>query len=791
MHSLPRIIFTFWLCCLPLFIISQNISITYVNPPDFTVCDTVQFEATIANTLADTLFSPTLTGEMPMGIAYLLGSVTGAMEANTANPNAPIFSLEKLPPGESVTVTWQAITQCLLVGAINNGDLFTNKYTVNFTGGSTVVTTTPYVIETALLQIVSLNDQMMSGVTGDILTRTWVLTNTRLGALSNLTFSDLYGDGISISSPMGVVITQSPGVLELRLTGSDFMNFGDGDGLFELNEQIIITETIEITGCGTPPQSTSFLTASWGCHGIDCQSVSTTGVVAIAPSSLGPVIQAVIVDPFPADYCAAISNTQGVQLTNTGDEPAVDLGVYISHFNEGSMGLQQSSLSISIGGNAVNAAVDFFNPVGFDECATPSGIFDSIAIVIPELLPGETVVLEWEAFVCAVDCDATPPSWRFDYFHENNCPPGSFGSGGATSQNYGAAVLLSQFVEFYIGDFLENNGEYTLTYTLKSPFLVDSTGVLRIDMELPCGVGWGNNAGFNLNSQSPDSVEITPGFGGGTDVSLYFDLPFGVDSVGSDFNITFACDSNCFELPDCIVEIVSSCPIPPGTGVIENVNVNVNSTILLNEASCGPQSCENFPLTYFCEASTNEVCPDTIIGYFVTDLDFHRENLGLPDNDNNRFADGFGNLDLNLIRRDRALTGDTLHTTVNAVMNVDIPGASLPNAVVVVNFESHSIDDGWDGGQFMDTLSQLPLVADVTGFRNLGGTFSITDASTGEVYECILPTPTAADMQRSEISVVNTRPKDVLDVWFMFLMPTTSPSVFVGEWLQYPSGLGI
>ena len=789
MHSLLRMLITLWLSGLSLLLFSQNVSITYVNPPDLTVCDTAVFEVTIANTLADTLAGAAFTVEMPAGVEYVPGSVVNADENNIGNPNNPVFGLDQLPPGESVVLTFQARTRCSLIDTINNGDLFINTYRVDFTGGNTTVVTTPYIIETALLQIVSLTDQMMGGTTGDVLTRTWTLTNTRLGALSNLTFTDNYADGIFVTSPMGTVVTQMQGTLELELTGADFMMFGDGDGLFELNEQITITEIIEITGCGVPPQSTSFMTAAWGCHGEICQSVSTTGVVTIAANDDIPNVVSTIIDPFPADYCAATANQQGIILTNDGNASATELAVYVSHFQQGSMALDPTSLTFTNGGAPADVVFDIFNPVIFDECTTPSTLFDSVAIVIPELLPGDTILILWDAYVCAVDCDAEPPVWRFDFYHENECPPGSFGSGGAVSQPFGSAELVSQFVTYYIGEFLEDDGEYTLTYTLQSPIMVDSSGTLQIDFSLPCGVGWGNNDAFNLNGQMPDSVSVIPSTPSGAEVSLFFDLPFGVDSVGSDFNITFQCDSNCFSLPDCIVETVSSCPIPPGIGVIDEVRVEVNSTLLFDEATCGPQSCEEFDLDYFCEASTDEICPDTIIGYFTTSMDFHRENLGLPDNDNNRFADGAGDLDLNIIRRDRALTGDTLHTTVNGTMTVDLPGESIPNARVIVNFESHTIDDGWDGGEFMDTITDIRLVRDSAGFVNLGGTITITDVSTGEVFECELPLPTVGEELQGEISVVNTRPKDIFDLWFYIsYVYDITPAFLLSQGCNIPPG---
>ena len=761
MHSLLRTFSMLWLCSFPFFLHAQNVSITYVNPADFSVCDTVGFEVTVANTLADTLFDANLIAEMPAGISYLVGSVVNATEGNIVNLNAPMFNLDTLPPGTSATLTYRAITACTLIDAINSGELFTNIYTVNYASGSNSITTIPYVIETALLQSLSLSDQVMSGVTGDVLTRTWTITNTRLGAITNLTFTDLYADGIFITSPNGTVITQSQGTLELDLDGAFFTNFGDGDELFELNEQIVITETIEITGCGDPPQSTSFMSVSWGCHGVVCQELTTTATIAISPSDNVPNIISTIIDPLPSDYCATISHPQGVILTNTGNAPATDLAVYISHFDDGSMGLAENSLSITVGGNSIAAQVDFFNPVNFDECSEPTGIFDSIAIVIPSLDPGDTALVLWEAYVCAVDCDADPPKWRYEFYHEIDCPPGTSGTGGMVSQNFGSADLLEQEIVYYIGELLVHGGEYTLTYTLSSDLLADSTGVLRIDMDLPCGIGWGNNNGFNLNGHTPDSIEISPG-SNGNDVSLYFDLPLGVDSVSSNFNIVFECDTTCLDFPECDPVYITSCPVPPPI-LVADVMVSASSTILLNEAECGPQSCEGFELNYDC---TEDICLDTIMGYFLAELESQRKNLGLPDNNDDRQADASGNLNLNLIRRDRAITGDTILTTVNATMQMDIPGATLPNATLAIQFESHLIDDGWDGGVFMDTVNQLPLVTDSTGFINLGGIITITDVSTGDVFECPLPTPIAIGPRNAEISVVNTRPKDIEDLWY-------------------------
>ena len=101
MHSLLRMLSIIGLTCQSVFLFSQNVSITYENPPDFTVCDTASFEVTIANTLADTLTGAAFTSEMPDGVEYLPGSILNATESNVADLNNPVFDLLPLPPGEA------------------------------------------------------------------------------------------------------------------------------------------------------------------------------------------------------------------------------------------------------------------------------------------------------------------------------------------------------------------------------------------------------------------------------------------------------------------------------------------------------------------------------------------------------------------------------------------------------------------------------------------------------------------------------------------------------------------
>lgn len=766
MRNAPTLLFcAFFLAFGSSSLFSQNVSITYVNPPDLSVCDTAVFEVTVANTTAAAITAVQLTAVMPAGVAYAQGTIVNATEVNIGNLNAPVFSLPDIPSGSSHTLSFKARTECGLITAINAGDLFANTYDLTYSGGSKSVITNPFIIETALLQQVSFNNTNMSGTAGDVITRTWTLMNTRLGAISELVFTDIYGDGILVTTTQGTVVTNQPGQLVVRLSAADFQAFGDGDGLFELNEQVVITETIELLGCVNSNNVTSNLSAAWGCHGVLCQAVSVVGNVLIFPNPNNPNLVPLAVSDFPTDYCATAGNTQGLQFTNNGNLPANNVSVAVTHFGGGNMGLDPNSVMVTVAGTPISVSPNFYNQVQFSGCVAAVPVFDSMDLIIPTILPGQTAVITWGAYLCAVECGDSLANWGYDFRYAKTCPDDLSGQGSGISSG-SANVPVNQFVTFYIGQFLEHGGTYELTYTLKSPMLVDSSGVLRVTIDLPCGILWGNNPNFSLAGNAPDSVDVVTFPSGGDDVTLYFTLPFGVDSVGSDFFIRFKCEEECTgPLPPCITEFVTSCPLPPGAGIPGASTVNVNTTLLLNTSQCGPQDCEQFDLAWFCEANTDSICYDTIIGYFNTSLEFHRENVGLPDNNNDRFADNGGSLNENLIRRDRVLAGDTIHTHVEGAMVIDIPGGSLPAAALVVNFEAHTADLGWDGGDTLNTNLDKELMVDNFGFKNLGGSVHIFDASTGQTYDCNLPTPTAADTLRASIAVVNTRPLDVIDQW--------------------------
>ncbi|MFQ5446195.1 MAG: hypothetical protein ACE5FF_04615, partial [Saprospiraceae bacterium] len=154
-----------WLI-LPLSSISQTIS--YQNPDEFFVCGTAPFEVTVSNTSGTVLTNPAVTVTLTTiagtacGMVYVEGSVTGAQEGDLSDPGAPVFQLETLAPGASQSFTFQAEAPCPVAGCIDNAEFFVNEIALNWDGGSTSLTTGPYVVERPLLVITAINSTVMT-----------------------------------------------------------------------------------------------------------------------------------------------------------------------------------------------------------------------------------------------------------------------------------------------------------------------------------------------------------------------------------------------------------------------------------------------------------------------------------------------------------------------------------------------------------------------------------------------------------------------------------------------------
>ncbi len=767
MKNLNRLLSILTILLLPISFLYSQLTITYTNPVGNTVCDTASYQVTVTNNFPDTVFQVSGIIDLPMGIDYVANSVVDATEQDISNLNMPVFGLPDIPPGESHTFSMDGFYQCELIDNINNGVLFTNTITINHQTGSQSVTTTPYLIETALLVITGTTNDNIIGTKGDILSRTITIQNTRLGALSSFTFSDMHGGGIEISSDLGTVSNSGNNIFEITLGAEDFMTIGDGDGLFELNEVITITETILITSCGyTQNNSNSDLTVEWGCGGTSCQQSFSFAVVQFIPSNDNPLLTATTTTNLPTNFCAEIPARQSLTITNTGTAPAIDIDVQINQDSSAEVtGMHPDSFTIDSSTNSTAIDPDLSLAIDYDGCSLTGLVYQEASIVIPYLSPGASITISWDNYSCAQGCGSPILGWLYEIEYEQSCPEGqsallSGGNGGDTP----IGELMVDTVTFAIGEIILDGTTHTLDYGLGSDLLDDSTGTLNLEFIIPCGFKWEPDNNLVLGGQSPINFNIQPNPFGNTIVNLEYELPMDSDSVFTSFDLSFTCDAPCLP-PAQYVEIYNtSCP-PLDLCIGDTTYVDtmsVNTSIILDTTStafCAIQECQTFPLQYVCyNGEITQVYPP---GYLNYELESLRSNFGLADNNNDRIADASGNINFNLIRQDRTIPGDTIRTVIDGSLIMDIPDSSFAFGVIAINFGSHSADDEIDNGFWLDQGDEALM--DEGGIVPIDAILRIYDSSSGNYYECSLNPEEILYRQRATLSVPNTRPPDIID----------------------------
>lgn len=708
--------------CWPVLATGQQIFSS--NPSGLTVCDSAFLEIQIANDSTSALENGTLYLSFPECLEYLPGSATGIQESDVSDLQQPIFSIPSIPPGQTAAVQLGFRAPCSCFELINAGAVFSNTLHLAAWGDTLSLTTPAFSVETPQLVITQATNSFLSGSAGEVLTRTITVLNTRPGPLREFFFDDFYGEGIQIEASPGTIETDLPGHFGIRLTGQDFQAIGDGDELFEQGEVIVITETILVTSCGfTPPSSLSQLIVSWGCAGQTCQSAQQTALVKFQPSALGADLQTAPLVQAANCFCAYDAVPQGLTIVNQGTEPAFDPVFLIRQDRDGT-GIDLASISGTINGMPVGLETEGGNSLHFSlPCAEDGPFVEKIEVNTPDIQVGDTLVLNWDVYFCSPACSQPENRWIFEYRYGKSCPPGAV----IQSDTFQASVSHPGLTAALTGDFELADGEtQTYDYTLQYDSLHLIDGQLQVLIEVPCGLKWEDND-MLLSVVAPSALIVQPVGDSALLVAAFYPLPLPGPAASLSFDLTMFCDSLCQQEFVCLDSIVTSCP---QTSCAEEPDprlfLEIKSTLLTcpgQPAFCGVQACETYGVAISCVPDS--ICLDTVAGYFFPDLEFRRINLGLPDNDNNRWPDGPTFLNPSLLRLDRSMPGDTVETILSGAVIADQPGAAFPFASASISFQPLGADPVINAGLY-----------DPEGIKAAGAELEVWDASTGEQFTC-------------------------------------------------------
>ncbi len=718
-------------------------TITYQNPTEFFVCGSAPFEITVSNPTGATLQNATVALDFTTstgndcGLAYVPGTVSGASEGNVSDPTGPVFNLGNLAAGSSQTFTFEVEAPCSAVACIDNAELFFNEITLNWNGGSTTVTTDPYVVETALLVITNVTSTVMSGTKGDVLQRKITIRNTRPAALQGFLFTDVHQPGISISSMQGTDIS-SGNTFQLALGSSDFTSIGDGDGLFEFNESIVITENILIEDCGVDILSAaSKITAGWGCGGEICQEVFVNAVVKIKPYTKVPNLVWEPITTVPECFCGPSPHQQGMKIRNTGNGRASQVTLYIQH---GANEIDMASVRADSAGTLLD--LDAITAFSTDLPAPCTGV-DSVAsqffITIPAIGPGEIVTVYWDLYFCRQECQQPSVNWLYRYSYFKECPPDPF----IQKNEYIPVLKTGKIMQLTVNQAtpgpMQDDSLITMNYELVYDSLTLLDDEMVVQITLPCGMNWDDDNDLILNGQAPTGVTMEVQ-GNYFIVNATYQLPLNANTATMSFNFTWNCEDVCFNDQICQDSLETSCMAADTcqAPIIRLVPILVKTTILKcpsSPVSCNMQAC--FQRSLENECPYDSICINQPPGYVSYDFNAYRLNLGLPDGNNDQFADGPGTPNLNLIRRDRAIAGDTIRASFQGIVVNDMP-ANFPFGNIEVKFSA----------THLEAINAAAILEDGSGIQQAGTRLRIFDSSSGMYFQCGNLTPQITDDTR-------------------------------------------
>ena len=228
----------------------------------------------------------------------------GISVSNQANPTRPIFNFPDLDPNnlEELTISFSVKANCdildTLVGStdVQIFDTWTLDYQLGGVDFSETLEGIEYRDGLAIPNL-NINIEDLSGPfsIGQELTRTITITNSGLNSfLSEFIYQVNQEAGVLYKSILvngtSVEFTkeasgENDSLIIANIAGNSFLNnqlelgqLGNNDTLFDIDEIVIIEETIQIISCGIDGNTNinSLHQASWGCEGSSCQSENST-----------------------------------------------------------------------------------------------------------------------------------------------------------------------------------------------------------------------------------------------------------------------------------------------------------------------------------------------------------------------------------------------------------------------------------------------------------------------------------------------------------------------------------
>lgn len=657
-------------------VFSQNILITYQKSDALFVCGADTFFILVQNTGANMLNDATLQVALPAGVTYVPGTVAGATQQNIGNLQQPVFALPGIASGTATPVALLLTADCTAADALDAGQLFIANLTVASPAGTASVSTSNFTLETGLILIESIEDELMSGEKGDTLFRKICLKNTRLGKIGALHFEDMHQQGLSVTVLNATTQSGDDFKWQADFDGAFLSAFGNGDAWLDLGETVCFTEKIVVTDCGIPESNNpSVLRVGWGCGGEVCRYDSAVAAIEIKKSTRVPDL---VVEPIwnpPTDHCGNTPAVLGLKISNIGKAEATDvlIRLYLPDDILNTVGLRNNSFRIVHNNTTTPLPPNLATPNTLPTCNLQTT--GDASLVIPLVAAKDSILVLFDALTCESSCNQVLPLVNVEYFYRKPCPVNGFVSDTLLIAPDGG-YQVGGFTGFVAATCLQDGSSYVFDYEVVSKRLIGDDGFLHVEFDLPHGLTLDDSCMTRLGGVSPGFSTVTPTAAGGFNVHLAWELPLPNDSLDMDFCLKYTCDT--------MITCLNDLAPPNGDIVIYSADCNVACFLQLNSRTywtpllttpyeCAIGDCDSLRMAVDASCLPTEDGGgggDTTVLDFVFPLpgartwfDVYRLNYGFEDNNNDRHADngaGSGTATSAGVRRDRFLPGDTL-----------------------------------------------------------------------------------------------------------------------------------
>lgn len=636
----------------------SKLNITSKIPSSIGLCGAEEtLEIDVRNITTSTVTSNAIELTFPTGMYYVSGSVsgTGVSEKSVSNPGKPEFNLPDLPVTGNVKFQVKIIADCNLEAFLTNGGIPSVTAKATYSGGTASHKSLPLTVNLPSINISSITRQYYNADLGEVFVRAITIKNSGTGGIRSFRLSQTFETGLSVVGIRGGSTSSSGNVYTTLFDTSHFKQIGDKDVFFSKDEEIIVYDTIRVKECTKLGAS---IKLDWGCNGQTCKTLSYSTNVSL--KNKAPELVFTSSSNNSLCFDPTIPSEQFLTIVNAGDDTARTVEVEIYQSTNGSgftknvhSAFDTSSVVYRLGksGSAIKpkfASVITTSNSSYFSCLGNNPI-GYMRLELPSMLAGDTIYISWDNYSCAMtDCISGFYSnyWIYEASYEDQCGKELTKTRTWGGTGYRHSFSMTSFTPTDINPGDTAKFVYTITNGYFSA--INNNSLLNVYFALPSG------ASHSLKAEDLQFVSI--------DGKTW--KPSSIAMAGDSVKATFK-GKPTITLPrsELIIKIVGKCS---GNSANQNLNYGVHVTFTPTTTCSNPPEFRIACMTGKIRVHCNTSCSG---GLKFGDFDAYRISYGQPDNDNNGEPDASGSLDMDRIKLERVMYGDTLLTVFRGRIN--------------------------------------------------------------------------------------------------------------------------